>query len=350
MKSLLEKFNLLNINGYEFISPLNGGNMSSAAIYKNKNGNKSVVKFLLYPRNNFELIRFKKEFEAMKNVNDFNDNKCSVNLLSKLEKVEDADIYFFMMNFIEGKTLEQYFNEYTLPWDSKDSTKMLLRIATALSKSLSIGILHKDIHGGNIIITGDDYKLGNDDPNLLIIDFGVSEIWYMSFLEDGIYGDNFRHNGALSTWSPESLNNSSNLKPSHDIWALGSLYFKMLTGKWAFDGESFGEYYEKIVTGYYNKTLLKELNIDDFSIYLLDRIFQVNPEHRVSLQNLTKLCLDYLNGTIESLQNDKIVLDKYLKADGDLWICPNCFCITTPFGTRCTNCGRTVDEYLPLNS
>lgn len=111
MKKLLDKFNLLNINGFSFYEELSSGNMSSAAIYSSKNGEKRIVKFLLYPRNSMELDRFKKEVEAMEKISTFYNDTNIPKLFSQVEKVADTEIYYFIMSFAAGIPISKFIKE-----------------------------------------------------------------------------------------------------------------------------------------------------------------------------------------------------------------------------------------------
>lgn len=348
MKNLLKTLNLINIKGYTFEKKLSGGKMSWSCLYKNKKKHLVVVKFLLYPRDEAELKKFKNEAEAIKRMNETGLNYIP-KLISKVEKVKNFDIHYFMMEYMKGITLEEHISKNPLPWNEKEATEMIYKIATTLSNNLLVGIIHRDIHPRNIIITKLKTKINNDDPGIRIIDFGVSKDWWADVIKKDWTEDNFRHIGAISSWSPESLNFPRDVGIEHDIWGLGVLYFKFLTDTRPFDANSFGAYYNLIQNCRYDFYVLYDNKVTLLPRHIIKRCFEVDPKKRVTLRGFTKLCYDFLNGTFKKVFKDDSLLKMYFQNDGDIWTCPNCKKIVVPFGNRCSKCGQHVDEFLSVS-
>lgn len=348
MKNFLEKFNLLSIEGYKYDSELTGGKMASTIVYRKETGEKAVVKFLIYPRNENELKRFLDEANLLKKLKDFNNSTYVLKPLTEVKKVEDFEIYYFLMEFVEGETLENFIKANPLPWSTHESTKMLYRIAVALSYSLQAGIIHRDIHVKNIIIAKHDYNLGDEDTHIRLIDYGVSKDWWMKYFQSEKKEDNFRHIGAMSSWSPELLKSPAEVDNKHDIWALGTLYFKFLTDKWAYEADNFGDYYDLIINGSYNEKYLNSMNNDQFPKILLKRLFDIDKRSRVSTGGITKMCHDYLRGDFKRIEENNELLALYLSSDGDVWKCPMCNSIVIPNANRCSKCGNFIDDFLSI--
>lgn len=346
MKDFLEKFGLIDINGYKYFAQLKGGKMSHSAIYI-KDNDKVVVKFLLFPRNDFELSSFKSEIENLNRLKTFPVNNYLVKPLSDLQKHPAFEIYYFIIEYIDGISLSEHFKENCLPLPLNDALDFLKKLAIALSTANALGIIHKDFHFGNIIILKDK-TLEDNDPGLRIIDFGLSEDYIKKLYYNLQINDSLRHIGAVSSWSPEYLTNPKSITPTHDIWALGTLIFKILTDSWPFEANSFGEYYELIIKGKYNKLPLKSLFDGKFVEHLFNRMFDVNPNTRIRQRLIVELCDDYFNGTIERLKRNKILEDFYYQYDGDIVTCSRCYKVVHPNGVICPNCGNRDYEYLPF--
>lgn len=344
MKNLIKAVNLEKINGYTYFRSLSGGQMSHSVIYENHKKEKVVVKFLIYPRNDFELKRFYQEAESLKRINSIK-GSWSIKLIFECQKHPNYDIHYFAMEYVEGTTLKHYFEE-NLPLSVEKSTSLLLNLGIVLSDAVSQGLVHRDLHPGNIIMLN---KSEESEPNVRIIDFGVSHC-IMKYLFSGeVVNDEFRHIGAISSWSPELLNNPNSVRQSHDVWGLGCIYYRMLTGEYPFEADCFGNYYNSIINGTYNNDNLKYIE-ERFVHHLVQRMLDVNPDTRISLINIGYICQNYLSDKLKYLSHVPNLEEFYFKHDGDIWICTNCTRIVHPNGNRCTNCGQFVNEFMPFYS
>lgn len=345
MQGLLSKFNLLEINGYKFIEPLNGGMMSHSAIYE-KQGEKAVIKFLLFPRNDKEVKYFEDEVKNSRKVRLL--NNYSVKPLSDLIKHSEFPIYYFITEYYDGTTLTDYLNKKSLPLSVEDSIDLLKRCAIVLGYVNALGVIHKDFHAGNIIILNENNKKYESQPGIRVIDFGLSEDYIYRLYYGELNNEPLRHIGAISSWSPEYLKDPNSISTSHDIWALGGLFFRMITGRWAFQSNSFEEYYQKICKGAYDQVLLNKTTDERIAKHLIHRMFDTNAETRIKQKAVVQMCDDYVNGIVAKLKNDQLLEDFYYKHDGDLATCPHCHKIVHPNGVICPKCGYKNDEFMPI--
>ena len=347
MKNLLKVLKLDKIDNYIFEKTLTGGKMSLACIYKNDKGQRIVIKFLFYPHNQFEIDRFQQEIESLNRL-----NKANIDYVPKLitnkQKSKNFDVYYFIMEYVDGITLDDYISQNPLPWGERKSTEMIYKIAVSLSNNLISGISHRDIHKKNIIITDQNAKITNDDPGIRIIDFGISEEWWHKMIAKSELDEKFRHFGAVSSWSPEYLKFPNNVTYSHDIWGLGVLYYTFLTDINPFESKSFGEYYNKVTSGNFNKLALYNRYIDLLIIHIIKRCFTVDPKKRILTGGFTKMCSDFLRGISSKLLNDEDLKKLYLQNDGDVWICPGCLQTVVPNGAICPGCGYRGQDYISI--
>jgi len=347
MKSLLKILKLDKIDNYIFEKTLTGGKMSWACIYKDKKDQRVVIKFLFFPRNQFEIDRFQQEIESLKRINEDGIDYVP-KLITNKQKSKNFDVYYFIMEYVDGITLEDYILQNPLPWSERKSTEMIYKIAVSLSNSLILGISHRDVHKNNIIITDQNATIFNDDPGIRIIDFGISEDWWHEMITTSELEEKFRHFGAVSSWSPEYLKFPNKVTSSHDIWGLGVLYYTFLTDINPFKSKSFGEYYEKVTSGNFNKLALYNRYIDFLIIHIIERCFTVDPQKRILTGGFTKMCSDFIKGISSKLLKDENLKKLYLKNDGDVCICPRCLQTVAPRGVICPVCGYHGQDYLPL--
>lgn len=145
---------------------------------------------------------------------------------------------FLVMEFLEGETLAKRLEGGPIP--SQDLMPMAVQITEALDAAHRIGVVHRDLKPGNIMITKSGVKL---------LDFGLaktaeavnphSSITQMATAQHG--RDPLTAEGTiLGTFqymSPEQLE-GQDADPRSDIFALGAVLYEMATGRKAFEGKS----------------------------------------------------------------------------------------------------------------
>jgi serine/threonine-protein kinase len=121
---------------------------------------------------------------------------------------------FIVMAYLEGETLDRKIERGPLP--IARAIDIAIQIAAGLEKAHELGIVHRDIKSGNILI--------DDAGHASILDFGLA-------LRDG--GDRLTaagHTaGTPAYMSPEQLRGKE-IDGRADVWALGVLLFEMVTG------------------------------------------------------------------------------------------------------------------------
>lgn len=140
-----------------------------------------------------------------------------------LARIYDLDFHndrpFLVMEFIRGRTLEQYMRqEQPSP---EESAALVAKIAQGVAVAHRCGIAHLDIKPSNVLV--DD----GGEPRL--IDFGLAHLedaWHEEVLEP----DSLR--GTLYFMAPEqACGSASEIDYRCDIFALGGLLFFLLTGE-----------------------------------------------------------------------------------------------------------------------
>ena len=96
----------------------------------------------------------------------------------------DGPTDFIAMEFVPGKTLDQYIGKSGL--SLKDALKYGIQIADALARAHAAGIVHRDLKPANIIVA--------DDGRVKLLDFGLAKLTEVHRRRSGRrYGD---HGGA----------------------------------------------------------------------------------------------------------------------------------------------------------
>jgi serine/threonine-protein kinase len=159
----------------------------------------------------------------------------------------------------------------------------VIRIADGLDYAHLQGVIHRDIKPANIMLL--------KDKSLRITDFGIARITASSKTQTGTVM------GTPSYMSPEQLAGKK-VDGRSDLFSLGVMLYEMLTGSKPFEGESIAELLYKISNEKQPDPKLKNPNIPDSVVKVIDKALEKNPENRYQrgseIANDLKECLKSL--------------------------------------------------------
>ncbi len=135
---------------------------------------------------------------------------------------KDGDRDFFVMEYVEGKSLAQVVQQNTR-LNPGQAVEYVLQAAHGLDAAAKKGIVHRDIKPSNILL--------GDDAVVRIVDFGLSKVVKADASITGI-GIVV---GTPLYMSPEQ-GKGRKLDHRSDIYSLGATLYHLLSGKPPFDG------------------------------------------------------------------------------------------------------------------
>lgn len=145
------------------------------------------------------------------------------NIVSIYDVGNEGNLYYIVMELIQGKTLKQIISEDgALPW--KWSVNIAIQIASALEVAHKNNIVHRDIKPHNIIIT--------EDGIAKVTDFGIAKAVSNSTIT--AFGTTI---GSVHYFSPEHARGGFTDAKS-DLYSLGVVMYEMLTGRVPFDADT----------------------------------------------------------------------------------------------------------------
>ncbi len=138
------------------------------------------------------------------------------------------------MEYVDGQTLADRIQvQRTLP--ARDAFVLFRSIVAATAHLHSVGIVHRDLKPTNIRITS--------AGEVKLLDFGVAKSGSSPALT--------RVGNVVGTplyLSPEQLRRGG-ASPGSDVWALGVLFYEMLTGRVPFEASTFPELWGRVSQG-----------------------------------------------------------------------------------------------------
>lgn len=207
-------------NRYEIIKKIGNGGMATVYKAKDKVLKRNVAVKIL--RDEFttdeEFIkRFEGEAQSAARL-------THANIVSIYDVGVEGNLYYIVMELIQGKTLKEIIleEEGPLPW--KWSLNIAIQIASALEVAHRNNIIHRDIKPHNIIIT--------EDGVAKVTDFGIAKAVSNSTIT--AFGTTI---GSVHYFSPEHARGGFTDAKS-DIYSLGVVMYEMLTGRVPFDADT----------------------------------------------------------------------------------------------------------------
>lgn len=206
-------------NRYEILEKIGNGGM--ATVYKAK----------CHVLNRFVAIKILKEefitdIEFIKRFKSEAQTAASLthpNIVSIYDVGNEGDVYYIVMELIQGKTLKEIIVEDgKLSW--KWSVNIAIQIASALETAHKNNLIHRDIKPHNIIIT--------EDGMAKVTDFGIAKAVSNSTIT--AFGTTI---GSVHYFSPEHAKGGATDAKS-DIYSLGIVMYEMLTGRVPFDADT----------------------------------------------------------------------------------------------------------------
>jgi len=150
---------------------------------------------------------------------------------------------FIVMEFLSGESLDARL-ERRGRMTPVETTHVINQVSRALAKAHSAGIVHRDLKPENVFLVRDDED-GTDIAK--VVDFGIAKFTDTSM---GV-SSSTRTGSVLGTpyyMSPEQARGLRSVDFRSDLWSLGVIVFRCVTGRYPFEGEAIGDLLVKICT------------------------------------------------------------------------------------------------------
>ncbi len=134
---------------------------------------------------------------------------------------------FFAMELVRGKALTDYCQEKALPWLAR--VALFRDVCGGVQHAHQKGMIHRDLKPSNILVAEVDGK-----PVPKIIDFGIAKAMTGMATQEAFFTRVGHVMGTPLYMSPEQLAGSKDIDIRSDVYALGVLFYEMLTGSLPF--------------------------------------------------------------------------------------------------------------------
>lgn len=186
------------------------------------------------------------------------------NIVTIYDAEEENGVSYMAMEYVDGRTLESVIeNNETLTVEQ--ILDILIQLAHGLDYAHKHDIIHRDIKPGNIILTSEDIPK--------IMDFGIAKITTSSTTVIGTIL------GTPGYMSPEQITGKS-VDHRTDIFALGAVFYELLTREKAFPGKNLTEIMYRVVSENPMPPSMVNLNVPEIINSIVMRAIAKGPGER----------------------------------------------------------------------
>jgi serine/threonine protein kinase len=310
VKQLLKKrYKGFFLRQYKILGHLGSGGMSSVYLAEHTLMQRRVAIKVL-PRKRLEksiyLERFIREAQAIASLD-------HPHIVRAYDIDHEGDVHYIVMEYFQGENLQQIIDkEHQISFSR--IVQILRQTADALAHAHAVGVIHRDVKPGNILV--------NEQGEVKILDLGLA------LLDERLYEGKISHiqeNTILGTadyLAPEQALDSHKVDARADIYALGGVLYFCLTGHPPFP------------EGSVSKRLLAHQQKEPLSV-LVDR-----PD---TPEDLVNLCKKMMSKHPEDRHSSAIEVAK----DLENWLIvhgfaqPNEFSLLTSYGNPLSKSGQT---------
>ena len=252
---------------YKVLGHLGAGGMSSVYLAEHTLMQRRVAIKVL-PRKRLEkaiyLERFIREAQAIAALD-------HPNIIRAYDFDHEGDIHYIVMEYFPGDNLQTIVNrEKTVPFPR--IVNVLRQTADALSHAHAVGVVHRDVKPGNILV--------NSQGEVKVLDLGLA------LLDEQVYEGRITHIqedtilGTADYLAPEQALDSHAVDARADIYALGGVLYFCLTGHPPFPEGSVSKRLLDHQQSEPSDILIDRPDTPEDLVALCKKMMSKNPEHR----------------------------------------------------------------------
>lgn len=198
-------------NRYEVVQHIGQGGMADVFLAIDTILNRHVaIKILRSDQSTdaISILRFEREAQAATTL-------AHPNIVEIYDVGEYKNHHYIVMEYVDGKTLKKVIRDRA-PLLNLEAVDTMKQLTSAVAEAHKRGIIHRDIKPQNVIV--------KSDGSLKILDFGIATAKGSAQLTQA---NNVM--GSVHYLAPE-LAKGEPASPQSDIYALGIVFYEMLTG------------------------------------------------------------------------------------------------------------------------
>ena len=256
---------------YRVIRLLGEGGMGAVYAGEHLKLGRPVAIKVLHPqfaKNPQVVARFHQEAQAASSIG-------HPNIIEVVDLGErDDGSTFMVLEFLEGQDWSEEL-EARGPAPLSRVASILMQTCDALEAAHAQGIVHRDLKPENLFLIE---RHGRDDF-VKVLDFGISKVLPTGEEHRALTQTNMML-GTAYYMSPEQTKAAKHVDHRSDIWTLGVIFFRALTGQYPFDDEALPMLFVKICADPAPKLLDYRKDLPPAAESVFQRLVQKDPKKR----------------------------------------------------------------------
>jgi serine/threonine-protein kinase len=169
--------------------------------------------------------RFEREAKAIANLR-------HPNIVQMFDFGDIEGLYYMVMEYIDGTDLSKHMSK-TGAMDLSQIQPILSDLASALDYAHTQGVVHRDVKPSNVLLQENTNAAGQTKLSAVLTDFGIVKI----LGSDTGATETGMMMGTLDYMAPEQIRVSRKIDGRADVYAVGVMLYRMVTGELPFKGE-----------------------------------------------------------------------------------------------------------------
>jgi len=153
-------------------------------------------------------------------------------------------IFYYVMEYLRGLNLHEFVARFGPPPEAR-VVHILLQVCDSLTEAHGMGLVHRDIKPGNIFLC----DRGGIPDCVKVLDFGLVQEYRAANRQQMNLAGRDLIEGTPWFMPPEAIRDSVSSDPRSDLYSVGALAYYLLTGTYAYDGETIRDIHEKQLAG-----------------------------------------------------------------------------------------------------
>lgn len=182
-------------------------------------------------------IRFEREAKAAACLQ-------SPHVVAVLDYGLDDDLPYIVMELLKGEDLEDRLDRQGR-LSLEEASRILSQASKALRRAQELGIVHRDLKPHNLFLCKGGVDGDENEETLKILDFGIAKETGPAIVGGATQTGELM--GSPHYMSPEHVRGAKDIDFRSDLWSLGVIIFRSVTGRLPFDSENVGDVIGKIL-------------------------------------------------------------------------------------------------------
>ncbi|OQY21551.1 MAG: hypothetical protein B6I34_07110 [Anaerolineaceae bacterium 4572_32.1] len=209
-------------NRYRLKTEVGSGGM--AVVYRAIDlelGREVAIKLLRegYADDSSFMTRFQREARAAASLD-------HPNIVSIYDVGRDGKLYYIVMEYVEGQDLNSLLQDGA-PLSVNKATDLIIQICAGVGAAHRAGLVHCDLKPQNILLTR--------DGRVKVVDFGIARALKAKSIDDE------QVVWATPQYAAPEQTQGHPLSPAADVYSIGLIFYRMLTGRLPFQGQTTAE-------------------------------------------------------------------------------------------------------------